>query len=215
MARVWHCGKGVLKVWQGCRKVVARVCQGWSFCTLATFKLSLCCSGLTNSKFSWTNRILVEFQIWIILPHRRASETGRNQNSFIPTFLGHWSPDPSLGSGPWEPDYIGHYEAVAVRNWWYLVSKGHLYLYISNKVEIWTGVTDAFTHSLTTLKDRASQPLIKYVSGALVTQQEVLNMSSNVWWKWNWSNIECQIFFCSFLMGILYLWNALCRFPCQ
>ena len=36
-----------------------------------------------------------------------------------------------------------------------------------NKVEIWTGVTDA---SLTTLKDRATQLLIKYKSGALVTQ---------------------------------------------
>ena len=37
--------------------------------------------------------------------------------------------------------------------------------------EIWTGVTDALlTHSLTTLKDRATQLLIKYKSGALVTQ---------------------------------------------
>ena len=43
-------------------------------------------------------------------------------------------------------------------------------LYIA-KVEIWTGVTDAsLTDSLTTLKDRATQLLIKYKSGALVTQ---------------------------------------------
>ena len=41
--------------------------------------------------------------------------------------------------------------------------------FILHKVEIWTGVTDA---SLTDshLKDRATQLLIKYKSGALVTQ---------------------------------------------
>ena len=45
---------------------------------------------------------------------------------------------------------IGHYEAVAVGNWWYWVSRGHLYRYILLKEEIWTGVTDALrTHSLT------------------------------------------------------------------
>ena len=45
---------------------------------------------------------------------------------------------------------IGHYEAVAVDNWWYWVSRGHSCLYILQKVEIWTGVTDAsLTHSLT------------------------------------------------------------------
>ena len=31
-------------------------------------------------------------------------------------------------------------------------------------------LTDSLTHSLTTLKDRATQLLIKYKSGALVTQ---------------------------------------------
>ena len=42
---------------------------------------------------------------------------------------------------------IGHYEAVAVGNWWYWVSRGHSCLYILHKVEIWTGVTDAsLTH---------------------------------------------------------------------
>ena len=39
---------------------------------------------------------------------------------------------------------IGHYKAVAVGTWWYWVSRGHLCLYILNKVEIWTGVTDAW-----------------------------------------------------------------------
>ena len=44
-------------------------------------------------------------------------------------------------------------------------------LYILHRVEIWTGVMDALrTDSLTTLKDRATQLLIKYKSGALVTQ---------------------------------------------
>ena len=62
---------------------------------------------------------------------------------------------------------IGHCEALAIGNWLYWVSRGHLCLYILHKVEIWTGVTDA---SLTTLKDRATQLLIKYKSGALVTQ---------------------------------------------
>ena len=38
---------------------------------------------------------------------------------------------------------IGQYEAVAVGNWWYWVSRGHLCLYILHKVEIWTDVTDA------------------------------------------------------------------------
>ena len=39
---------------------------------------------------------------------------------------------------------IGRYEAVAVSNWWYRVSWGHSCLYILQKVEIWTGVTDAW-----------------------------------------------------------------------
>ena len=48
-------------------------------------------------------------------------------------------------------------------------------IHILQKVEIWTGVTDA---SLTDshLKDSATQLLIKYKSGALVTQQ-VLNLT--------------------------------------
>ena len=42
---------------------------------------------------------------------------------------------------------MGHYETVAVGNWWYWVSRGHSCLYILQKVEIWTGVTDArLTH---------------------------------------------------------------------
>ena len=70
---------------------------------------------------------------------------------------------------------IGHYEAVAVGNRWYWVSRGHSCLYILHKVEIWTGVTDAWlTDRLTTLKDRATQLLKKYKSGALVTQLLVL-----------------------------------------
>ena len=42
---------------------------------------------------------------------------------------------------------IGHYEAVAVGNWWYWVSRGHSCLYILQKVGIWKGVTHAWlTH---------------------------------------------------------------------
>ena len=65
---------------------------------------------------------------------------------------------------------IGHYEAVAVGNWWYWVSRGHLCLYILHKVEIWKGVTHAWRTDSQTLKDRATQLLMKYKSGALVTQ---------------------------------------------
>ena len=65
---------------------------------------------------------------------------------------------------------IGHYEAVVFGNWWYWVSRGHVCLYILNKVEIWTCVTDAWLTHWKTLKDRATQLLIKYKSGSLVTQ---------------------------------------------
>ena len=51
-------------------------------------------------------------------------------------------------------------------------------LYIDQR-EIWTGITDALlTHSLTTLKDRATQLLIKYESGALVTQLSLIKHSN-------------------------------------
>ena len=65
---------------------------------------------------------------------------------------------------------IGHCEAVTIGNWWYWVRRGHLCLYILHKVEIWTGVTNALRTDWQTLKDRATQLLIKYKSGALVTQ---------------------------------------------
>ena len=51
---------------------------------------------------------------------------------------------------------IGHFEAVAVGNWWYWVSRGHLCLYILNKVEIWSGVTDALQTDSQILKDSAT-----------------------------------------------------------
>ena len=101
------CRQVVARLSPGCRQVVARLSPGWHFCTLATLKLSLCCTRLTKSKFSCTNRILrhAEFQICITLPHRRASEVCRTQNSFIPTFSGHWSPAWLLKPGG-EPIYI-------------------------------------------------------------------------------------------------------------
>ena len=44
----------------------------------------------------------------------------------------------------WVSLSIGHYEATALGNWWYWVSRGHLCLYILHKVEIWKGVTHAW-----------------------------------------------------------------------
>ena len=71
---------------------------------------------------------------------------------------------------------IGHSEAVAVGNWWYWVSGGHLCLYILHKEDIWSGVTDAWLTDSQT-EDSATQLLIKYKSGALVTQL------SQSWWN--------------------------------
>ena len=72
---------------------------------------------------------------------------------------------------------IGHYQAVAVGNWWYWVSRGHACLYILNKVEIWTGVTDAWlTHWLTDF-----ERLIKYKSGALVTQWKQIMINYKIY----------------------------------
>ena len=50
---------------------------------------------------------------------------------------------------------IGHYEAVAVGNWWYWVSTSTC-LYILQKVEIWSDVTDALQTHWQTLEDRAT-----------------------------------------------------------
>ena len=70
---------------------------------------------------------------------------------------------------------IGHFEAVAVGDWWYWVSRGHLCLYILHKMEIWSGVTDALLTDwqLWKLHTTATQLLIKYKSGKLVTQFEM------------------------------------------
>ena len=65
---------------------------------------------------------------------------------------------------------IGHYEAVAVGNWWYWVSRGHLCLYILHQVEIWSGVTDGWLTHWQTMKDRATQYHIKNKFWAIVTQ---------------------------------------------
>ena len=92
------------------RTNVAWMSRYWPLCSNATFKLFLHFLTLVNSNFWCANRILrqAEFQICITLPHQWASETCRNRNSFIPTFSGHWSPDPSPRSGSWEPDYDHH-----------------------------------------------------------------------------------------------------------
>ena len=70
-------------------------------------------------------------------------------------------------------------------------------LYIA-KVDIWTGLTDALRTDGLTLKDRATQLLTKYKSGALVTQkhnQESMIVRTSAqgtvvqaqaqWWGWS------------------------------
>ena len=119
---------------------------------------------------------------------------------------------------------IGHYEAVAVGNWWHWVSRGHLCLYILHKVEIWKGVTYAWQ---TTLKDRATQLLTKYKSGALVTQCNVTTWScrtqSQVYFKSsifplhigrmkNIQNLN-NIFWPNEIIGFMY-WSALVNTHC-
>ena len=47
--------------------------------------------------------------------------------------------------------YIGQYKLVMLGTTWYRVSKGLVCLYILEKVDIWSGVTDAsHTHTQTT-----------------------------------------------------------------
>ena len=88
---------------------------------------------------------------------------------------------------------IGHYEVVAVGNWWYWVSRGHLCLYILNKVEIWTGVTDALlTDWLTTDKNRSTQLPIKYKSWAYKYKRNA-NTSTNTNGQWAMSVVHKDI----------------------
>ena len=104
------CRKGVARVSQGCRKDVARMLQGGRkldlFAPLRLLNCPCAVQAWPTPKFGCANRILrqVKFQICITLLRRRASETCRNQNTLIPTFLGHWSLDPPPGSGSWKPD---------------------------------------------------------------------------------------------------------------
>ena len=63
-------------------------------------------------------------------------------------------------------------------------------------------LTDSLTHSLTTLKDRATQLLIKYKSGALVTQSKrfiVLSLTSNTYHITALYNHSCDSGRCSSL----------------
>ena len=55
---------------------------------------------------------------------------------------------------------LGGTESVWGGNWCYWVSGGHWCLYILNKVEIWSGVTNALPTDWQTLKNRATQLLI-------------------------------------------------------
>ena len=127
-------------------------------------------SGLGKSFHGWTFWTLyfsglsgnLSAEPWIyerIRTRRRVSTTGFIRFHFNFLFFKLWSIS-WITRSSWlncalrddEAVYwvsIGHYEAVAVGNWWYWVSRGHLCLYILHKVEIWTGVTDAWlTHRL-------------------------------------------------------------------
>ena len=80
--------------------------------------------------------------VWCITKSRSETKTNRTRSSWLNCAL---RDDEAVF---WAS--IGHYEAVAVGNWWYWVSRGYLCLYILHKVEIWSGVTNAvLTHSLT------------------------------------------------------------------
>ena len=69
-------------------------------------------------------------------------------------------------------DPVGSTRGDEADNWCYFVSRGHLCLYILNRMENWTGVTDALlTHWLTDFERKCCSASYKYKSGALVTQK--------------------------------------------
>ena len=78
--------KGVARVSQGCRKgnLFAPLRLSNCPCTVQGWPTPSSAAPIESCRH-------VEFQICITLPHQRASEACRTQNSFIPTFSGHWS----------------------------------------------------------------------------------------------------------------------------
>ena len=62
---------------------------------------------------------------------------------------------------------------VSIRQQWFILGSGQcrvfICLYMTKKVEIWSGVTNASQTDRQTLKDRATQ-LLRSRSGALITQ---------------------------------------------
>ena len=76
---------------------------------------------------------------------------------------------------------IGHFEAVAVGNWWYWVSRGHSCLYILQKVEIWKGVTHAWlTSAAQKIKKLSETPVTPVILGVLGGTK---NGTSGAWIK--------------------------------
>ena len=93
------CHQGVTWVSPECRRGIARVT--FLHPCFRTFELSLHSTRVVNSNLRIANKILrqAEFQICVTLPHLGASETLKKRNTFIPTFWGHWSPNPSPRRG--------------------------------------------------------------------------------------------------------------------
>ena len=95
---------------------------------------------------------------------------------------------------------IGHYEAVAVGNWWHWVSRGHFCLYTLHKVQIWKGVTDA---RQTTLEDRATQPMNHGRPGWAFEQSKLIRQKNST----NIKNSTVIGMGNSMVLGDLQLWG--------
>ena len=95
---------------------------------------------------------------------------------------------------------IGHYEAVAVGNWWHWVSRGHFCLYTLHKVQIWKGVTNA---RQTTLEDRATQPMNHGRPGWAFEQSKLIRQKNST----NIKNSTVIGMGNSMVLGDLQLWG--------
>ena len=87
---------------------------------------------------------------------------------------------------------LGQYKLVLLGIRWYRVSKGLVCLYILEKVEIWSGVTDASHHSQTT-EYRATQLVssIKFkLSHAIIHRQRDLFVQLSQYARQQWKCVR-------------------------
>ena len=152
------CLIGLQASWQVCICICASVC------------VSVCPIYGGNLLALWTSPTCAAVEMLIQATNNSNFQVGNQQRRNCALYMV-YLPVQSVTRSSWLNCALRGHEAD---NWCDWVSIGHLCLYILNKVEIWTGVTDAWLtdwliHSQT-LKDRATQLLIKYKSGALVTQ---------------------------------------------